>query len=323
MNWCANKSKGLDLLIAFVCLFVCLFCRNNQSHSAFQGYREGRRKEVVLETPGTKWAWLSDGLCAWVSYSSVSSPVQSRHTQNQLAELWEELKGRVNFRPLYHTWHLVRHSQQYPLLFCVSVDTAWHCDWPNRKNCKGHKGRSRRHMLLTHESSHNASQWDSILCCCSEMFQSLPEPTDSAWRHRGSHSGLHTNRSSASEAQPTPQTLPAQPLWRVIMAVCMSSRLGTMIPLAFWTPAPGDHSFSTIWQPFRSLCLLLCQWDSASVGIFFFFFLVLVFLRQGFSVWPWLSWNSLCRPGWPRTQKSACLCLPSAGIKGMRQHHGS
>jgi hypothetical protein len=35
---------------------------------------------------------------------------------------------------------------------------------------------------------------------------------------------------------------------------------------------------------------------------------------------PWLSWNSLCRPGWPRTQKSACLCLPSAGIKGVRHH---
>jgi hypothetical protein len=33
---------------------------------------------------------------------------------------------------------------------------------------------------------------------------------------------------------------------------------------------------------------------------------------------PWLSWNSLCRPGWPGTQKSACLCHPSAGIKGMR-----
>ncbi|GAB1297013.1 ATP-binding cassette sub-family A member 6 [Apodemus speciosus] len=32
------------------------------------------------------------------------------------------------------------------------------------------------------------------------------------------------------------------------------------------------------------------------------------------------SWNSLCRPGWPRTQKSACYCLPSAGIKGMRNH---
>jgi hypothetical protein len=43
-------------------------------------------------------------------------------------------------------------------------------------------------------------------------------------------------------------------------------------------------------------------------------------LRQGFSVYPWLSWNSLCRPGWPRTQKSACLCLQSAGIKGVRHH---
>jgi hypothetical protein len=42
------------------------------------------------------------------------------------------------------------------------------------------------------------------------------------------------------------------------------------------------------------------------------------FSRQGFSVYPWLSWNSLCRPGWPRTQKSTCLCLPSAGIKGLR-----
>jgi hypothetical protein len=33
-----------------------------------------------------------------------------------------------------------------------------------------------------------------------------------------------------------------------------------------------------------------------------------------------LSWSSLCRPGWPRTQKSAYLCLLSAGIKGVRQH---
>jgi hypothetical protein len=48
---------------------------------------------------------------------------------------------------------------------------------------------------------------------------------------------------------------------------------------------------------------------------------VVVILRQSFSVQPWLSWNSLCRPGWPRTQKFACLCLPSAGIKGVRHHH--
>jgi hypothetical protein len=38
-------------------------------------------------------------------------------------------------------------------------------------------------------------------------------------------------------------------------------------------------------------------------------FVLFCFSRQGFSVWHWLSWNSLCRPGWPRTQKSACLGL--------------
>ena len=57
---------------------------------------------------------------------------------------------------------------------------------------------------------------------------------------------------------------------------------------------------------------------------FFFFFPFLFcfssFWRQGFSMQPWLSWNSLCRPGWPRTQKSVCLCLPSAGIKGVHHH---
>jgi hypothetical protein len=58
------------------------------------------------------------------------------------------------------------------------------------------------------------------------------------------------------------------------------------------------------------------------VGLFVYLFLFFCFSRQGFSVYPWLSWNSLCRPGWPRTQKSVCLCLPSAGIKGMRHRAG-
>ena len=61
-------------------------------------------------------------------------------------------------------------------------------------------------------------------------------------------------------------------------------------------------------------------WSRHSVHIFFLLLLFLVFPRQGFSVQPWLSWNSLCRPGWPQTQKSACLCLPSAGIKGVCHH---
>ena len=70
-------------------------------------------------------------------------------------------------------------------------------------------------------------------------------------------------------------------------------------------------------------CILYSSWYFGLTGtlsvvrLFVFFFSS----RQGFSVvQPWLSWNLLCRPGWPRTQKSACLCLPCAGIKGMSHH---
>jgi hypothetical protein len=44
-------------------------------------------------------------------------------------------------------------------------------------------------------------------------------------------------------------------------------------------------------------------------------------LRQSFSLWPWLSWNSLCSLGWPRIPRPTCFCLPSAGIKGVCHHH--
>ena len=49
-----------------------------------------------------------------------------------------------------------------------------------------------------------------------------------------------------------------------------------------------------------------------------FFFSLLVFQdRVSLQLWR-LSWNSLCRPGWPRTD---CLCLPNSGIKGMHHHY--
>ena len=51
-----------------------------------------------------------------------------------------------------------------------------------------------------------------------------------------------------------------------------------------------------------------------------FLFCCFCFSRQGFSVCPRLSWNSLCRPGWPQTQRSACLCLLNTGIKGVHHH---
>ena len=46
----------------------------------------------------------------------------------------------------------------------------------------------------------------------------------------------------------------------------------------------------------------------------------LFFPKQVFPVQPSLSWNSLCIPGWLWTQNSACLCLLSAGIKGVHHH---
>jgi hypothetical protein len=55
--------------------------------------------------------------------------------------------------------------------------------------------------------------------------------------------------------------------------------------------------------------------SSQGCFVLFCFVFVFVFSRQGFSVEPWLSWNSLCRPGWPWTQKSACLCLWVLGLK--------
>jgi hypothetical protein len=71
---------------------------------------------------------------------------------------------------------------------------------------------------------------------------------------------------------------------------------------------------------FRSTCLCLQRLRAYAtttllkiISFFFFFFCLFLSVAQ-------LSWNSLCRPGWPRTQKSACLCLPSPGIKGMRHH---
>ena len=44
------------------------------------------------------------------------------------------------------------------------------------------------------------------------------------------------------------------------------------------------------------------------------------FFKTGFPVYPWLSWNSLCRSDWPQTQKFSGLCLTSAGSKSEHHH---
>jgi hypothetical protein len=50
----------------------------------------------------------------------------------------------------------------------------------------------------------------------------------------------------------------------------------------------------------------------------FSFFLLFCFFQDRVSVW--LTWNLLCRPGWHWIQRSACLCLLNAVIKGGHHH---
>jgi hypothetical protein len=67
------------------------------------------------------------------------------------------------------------------------------------------------------------------------------------------------------------------------------------------------------------------EWGVAQEIIFCFFLLLLfvcLFFQDRVSLCSPCcpGTHSFCRPGWPRTQKSACLCLPSAGIKGIHHH---
>jgi hypothetical protein len=108
---------------------------------------------------------------------------------------------------------------------------------------------------------------------------------------------------------------------------CMEAEDSVVCPaLSFTTLLPWDSISHWAWssagsqQASESLQSLPIKQHSSpwrSHAQLFFFF---GFLRQGFFVSPWLSWNSFCRPGWPRTQKSTCLCLLSAGIKGVSHH---
>ena len=73
-------------------------------------------------------------------------------------------------------------------------------------------------------------------------------------------------------------------------------------------------------QPHNLDVFYLCVFCFLVFCFVLFCFVLFCFTSQGFSVQPWLSWISLCILGWPGSQRSACLCLPSAGIKGERHH---
>jgi hypothetical protein len=70
------------------------------------------------------------------------------------------------------------------------------------------------------------------------------------------------------------------------------------------------------------ICWLVYLFINLFITLFCFvlFCFVLFCFETGFLCVAWLSWNLLCRPSWLQIQRSTCLCLPSAGIKGMCHH---
>ena len=62
------------------------------------------------------------------------------------------------------------------------------------------------------------------------------------------------------------------------------------------------------------------KWERKVVMLLrFYLFIYLFIYKTGFLCIARVILE-LCRPGWPWTHKSACLCLPSAGTKGLRHH---
>jgi hypothetical protein len=66
---------------------------------------------------------------------------------------------------------------------------------------------------------------------------------------------------------------------------------------------------------------LVCYFHSYLFVYIYLFCFGFWFLETGFLCVA-LDVLELCRPGWSRTQKSTCLCLPSAGITGVRHQPG-
>jgi hypothetical protein len=88
---------------------------------------------------------------------------------------------------------------------------------------------------------------------------------------------------------------------------------------------PGTHSVDQAGLKLRNLPASVCQvlglkvcatiaWPSPS------FFCFVLFFETGFLYSPGCPGTHFVDQAGLRTQKSTCLCLPSAGIKSMRRH---
>ena len=104
----------------------------------------------------------------------------------------------------------------------------------------------------------------------------------------------------------------AHNLWKLGNAGCLFS-LSIVHP--YHSPTDQRLSyFGLSWLPMELLV------STSFYGFWVVFFFLFIFLRKGLSLNTWLYCNTHCSPGWPQTQKSACLCLPGAGIKGVCHH---
>jgi hypothetical protein len=78
-------------------------------------------------------------------------------------------------------------------------------------------------------------------------------------------------------------------------------------------------------SPFFCFCFLFVCFVFCFCFCFcFVLFCFVLFFQDRFSLYsPGCSGTHFSRPGWPRTQKSTCLCAPppSAGIKGVHHYH--
>jgi hypothetical protein len=108
---------------------------------------------------------------------------------------------------------------------------------------------------------------------------------------------------------------PAEKLTLKSPTSCSHSNLA---PTPGFQVCPGRDPLSGTNSPLRS------NFHSSNFCTFvrhlFFCLFVFVFVFETGFLCVALAVLELCRPGWPRTRKSACLCLPSAGIKGVCHH---
>jgi hypothetical protein len=100
------------------------------------------------------------------------------------------------------------------------------------------------------------------------------------------------------------------------------ARCGACIEARGWITSESQFSPSSTWVPETELsssglmASTLNHWAplGLSPALYYYLFIYFWFFETGFlCVALAVLDNSLCRPGWPRTQKFTCLCLPSAG----------